>query len=428
MMAKRTATRTAAAFSRFASLTVIFAIAAFIGTASPAVAEERLTITTGAPNGVYYAAGQALCDALSRRAPPVVCNTVASNGSTENLMRLQSGAAQFAIVQSDVQFDAVAGRGFFAATGADKSLRSVMSLHEEALAIIVRGADKARTVGELKGRSFSAGGFGTGTRETVEHLLDAAGWTAADRKNLTELPVETQLQELCAGKVDAIAYLVGHPARSIMVAAEKCAIRLLPIPENATATLTRRHPYHARTTIPGGFYRGNDAPIPTIAVHATVVTSAGTPEKVVQQFVLATVGRLTTLKETVEALSGVEAQRMGSAGLSAPLHPGAKKAFQQLSIPAAPAVKIPEAASKAAPVGVQQPKVDLTAPKPSVPAAPPAGASAATAQSPTSNPVGQSGRWSVERGAGSGGGPSLEADGAYEDAETSIQLKRALKK
>jgi hypothetical protein len=426
MIAKIKATRTTAAAPVYLSIWAV-AVATSIAVAVPVIAEDRLVIATGAKDGVYQAAGEALCDAMARQSPPVACSTATSSGSAENLMRLQSDAAHFAIVQADVQFDAVAGRGFFAATGADKSLRSVMSLHEEALAIIVRAADPARAVGELRGRSFSAGGFGTGTRETVEHLLDAAGWTAADRKNLKELPVDTQLQELCAGKVDAIAYLVGHPARSIMVAAEKCAIRLLPIPENATATLTRRHPYHARTTIPGGLYRGNDAPVPTIAVHATVVTPARTSEKVVQPFVVATLGHLTTLRDTVEALSGLDPQRMGSAGLSAPLHPGAKKAFQQFAIPAAPAVKMPQAAGKAAPAETRKPNIDLSAPKPTVAPSPPAGSAGSAGSAATSKPVGQSGRWTVERGAGSAGGPALEAEGAYEDAETSIQLKRALK-
>ncbi len=73
------------------------------------------SVGTGALNGVYYPVGGAICAIVNDhiRATGVRCSPETTPGSVYNLDALRSGELEFAIVQSDVAFDAYNGKGGF---------------------------------------------------------------------------------------------------------------------------------------------------------------------------------------------------------------------------------------------------------------------------------------------------------------------------
>lgn len=307
--------------------TLAAASTAILAIAEDAEAQKKITISSGAASGVYYAAGDAICRSITARLPDFACSVVASEGSVANVMALNPASIQFAIVQSDVQANAYAGKGLFAGAGADPNLRSVLSLHAEALTVVARADAPFRLIGELKGRKLNIGPMGTGVRETAEDLLIAFSWSADERANLTALSSYKAAVALCAGEIDAVAHIIGHPSNTIQEVSKLCPVKILSMQPAAVKMAHETASYYTAITIPAGLYPNQTAPVTTLGVRATLVTSAQVPEDVVQALTLSAFEGLDLIKRSSPALSALDSSQMVRSALTAPWHPGALKYY-----------------------------------------------------------------------------------------------------
>jgi TRAP transporter TAXI family solute receptor len=96
--------------------------------------------------------------------------------------------------------------------------------------------------------------------------------------------------------------------------------------------LVEENPFYAWATIPGGMYRGTDTDTTTFGVRATFVTSADVPENVVYEVVKAVFENFDDFKNLHPAFASLTKEEMVSAGLSAPLHPGAEKYYKEVGL------------------------------------------------------------------------------------------------
>lgn len=308
---------------------------------SPAKAADEIRIATGSAEGLYFAAGQAICRTLAShpQTATMPCRAIATSGSISNILELNPKSIQFAIVQADAQYNAVAGLGLFAATGPDQDLRAVFSIHSEGLSVLVPADAKAETFNDLRGKRFSAGPTGTGTRETAEALFDVLAWTKEDRANLVDMPPSEQGAALCTGKIDAAAFLTGQPSPAVTAIAGTCAVKLLPVPRAAIDQLSQKLLYYRPATIAANTYAGNPRPIETVGLRTAVVTSADVPSRLVRAVTEAVFSNLGVLRDTAPAFASLRADEMSTAGLIAPLHPGALEYFTAAGLPT-PSVQI----------------------------------------------------------------------------------------
>ena len=310
----------------------LLAVGCAVSVASPALAQNKLmTIGTGGVTGVYYAAGGALCRLVNRdRATTGIrCLVESTQGSRANVDALSRGAVNFGLVQSDVQFHAVKGDAAFKGNGAQEDLRSVFGLHNEAFSALVAIDVPAKAFVEFKGRKVSLGLASSGSRATVDELLQVYGLTSSDFAAVTERSADEQGYALCEKKIDAALFVVGHPASHITRTMKDCNARLVPMMENMRDKVVQGSPYYVKTDIPAGIYAGSTAPVPTIGLVATVTTSASTSDAIVYAMVKAVFDNLEEFKTLHPALARLDAKSMVSQGLSAPLHPGALKYYKE---------------------------------------------------------------------------------------------------
>ena len=87
--------------------------------------------------------------------------------------------------------------------------------------------------------------------------------------------------------------------------------------------------FYRTATIPGGMYRGNDEDVATFGVGATFVTSSDVSEEAVYTVVSSVFDNFEDFKKLHPAFANLEPEEMATAGLSAPLHPGAAKYYKE---------------------------------------------------------------------------------------------------
>ncbi|KFI32580.1 C4-dicarboxylate ABC transporter substrate-binding protein [Haematobacter missouriensis] len=305
---------------------------ALASTVTPAFAQQQfVTIGTGGVTGVYYAAGGAICRLLNkdRATHGLRCSVESTGGSAYNANAIKQGEIDFGMAQSDVQYNAYKGEGAFKDGGANDNLRAVFSLHPEPFTVLARPDAGVSTFEDFKGKRFNVGNPGSGTRASMEILLDALGWTTADFALASELKADEHGAALCDGKIDGFFYGVGHPSANIQDPTTTCGAKLVALTGPAVDKLMETYPYYGAATIPGGLYNNNPEPTETFGVLATLVTSADEPDEHVYQIVKAVFDNFDEFKALHPAFATLTAETMVTNGISAPLHPGAEKFYRE---------------------------------------------------------------------------------------------------
>ncbi|WP_371168112.1 TAXI family TRAP transporter solute-binding subunit [Aliiroseovarius sp. 2305UL8-7] len=310
---------------------------AFVGIAASAVlapaamAEEFITIGTGGVTGVYYPTGGAICRLVNkgRKDHGVRCSVESTGGSVYNINTIREGELEFGVAQSDWQYHAYNGTSKFEDAGPFEGLRAVFSVHPEPFTVVARADSGIKTFEDLKGKRVNIGNPGSGQRGTMEVLLEAMGWTTADFALATELKASEQSAALCDNQIDAMVYTVGHPSGSIQEATTACDSVLVEVSGDIVNKLVEDNSFYRTATIPGGMYRGNDEDTKTFGVGATFVSSDAVSEDAVYAIVSSVFENFEDFKGLHPAFANLDPKEMASAGLSAPLHPGAEKYYKE---------------------------------------------------------------------------------------------------
>ncbi|MGG4775545.1 TAXI family TRAP transporter solute-binding subunit [Paenalcaligenes sp. Me52] len=315
------------------ALAVGAAFCSFLLAPLPAAAQtEFVSIGTGGVTGVYYAAGGAICRLVNKDSKDhgVRCSVESTGGSVFNVNTIKAGELDLGVVQSDVGYNAYHGEGQFKDAGEYKKLRSVFSIHPEPFTAVASKESGVKNFEELKGKRFNVGNPGSGTRASMEQLLERMGTTPQEYFSLaSELRPDEHGQALCDGKVDGFFYGVGHPSANIQDPTTTCGAQLVSITGEAVDSLVEEFPYYAKVVIPGGIYQNNPNDVPTYGVLATFVTSEDVPENRVYEVVKAVFNNFEDFKRLHPAFANLQKEDMVKNGLSAPLHPGAERFFKE---------------------------------------------------------------------------------------------------
>ncbi|MCV3273047.1 TAXI family TRAP transporter solute-binding subunit [Roseobacter sinensis] len=311
-------------------LTVAGAAVAVL-TAPVAMAEEFITIGTGGVTGVYYPTGGAICRLVNkgRKEHGIRCSVESTGGSVYNINTIRAGELEFGVAQSDWQYHAYNGTSQFEEQGPFEDLRAVFSVHPEPFTVVARADAGISSFADLKGKRVNIGNPGSGQRGTMEVVMEKMGWEMSDLALASELKAAEQSAALCDNQIDAMIYTVGHPSGSIQEATTACDSVLVEVSGAEIDALIGDNSYYRSAKIPGGMYRGTDADVATFGVGATFVTSAAVSEDAVYAVVSAVFDNFEDFKKLHPAFANLTAEEMATAGLSAPLHPGAEKYYKE---------------------------------------------------------------------------------------------------
>jgi hypothetical protein len=310
------------------------ALAATVAAAVPqtAAAQQKfVTIGTGGVTGVYYAAGGAICRLVNkdRKAHGIRCSVESTGGSVYNINTIRAGELDMGVAQSDWMFHAAKGTAVFKDSGPFTELRALFSLHPEPFTVVARKEANISKFEDFKGKRFNVGNPGSGTRASMEELLNAMAWKISDFSLASELKADEHGPALCDNKIDGFFYGVGHPSANIQDPTTTCGAKLVSLTGPVVDKLVKANSYYAYATIPGGLYANNPQPTQTYGVLATFVSSSKVPTDVVYNVVKAVFENFEDFKKLHPAFANLDPKKMIKDGLSAPLHEGAVKYYKE---------------------------------------------------------------------------------------------------
>jgi TRAP transporter TAXI family solute receptor len=320
-------------------LFIILSLIISVSDATSAFAATKyINIATGSITGVYYPAGGAICRLVNRgrKDHGIRCSSESTGGSVANLNSLRKGTTDFAIVQSDWQYHAYNGTGFFADQEPFRNLRSIFSLYTETFTVAALENSGIKKIDDLAGKRVNFGPQGSGMYATMEVLSKVKGWNKASFSAITNLDPTTQIQALCSGKIDVMIYTSGNPNGVLQEATQyadpKCKVKILSIDKDTIDKLIKLNPFYVRAVIPGGMYRGNPNDVETFGVKATLVTSDQTPDDVVYNVTKAVFSDFENFKTLHPVFSSLNKKESVHEGNSAPLHRGAVRYYKEAGL------------------------------------------------------------------------------------------------
>jgi L,D-transpeptidase YcbB len=302
-------------------------------------AEGIFTIGTGSVVGLYYQTAAEICRNYNRTKPDSSpkCHTLTTGGSLDNLEALKRKEIDIAIVQSDLIEQAINATGAFEGRSPFIDLRGLLALHLEPMTVVAKAGSNISDFDDLLGQRFDVANPSSGTRTSVSTFLSSNGIDYQDFSLVTEFKGTEQDKNLCRGRIDAFAFMAGHPNRAIERAAEKCSIQLVSFPEKTLQALMSSNPgIYSKMSISGEVYGLNSAPVSTFGVRAVVVTHKDSDPDLIENFTNQLLIKLPHLQQWHPAFADLTLGQMISSGLLLPFHTGAQNSFSQAGLMEAP--------------------------------------------------------------------------------------------
>jgi len=298
--------------------------AAFMLAAGSAEARQPIIVLTGGASGVYYPLGVTIAK-IYADIPDSRVEVQTTDGSVENLMRLQQGTGQIAFALGDALQDAWKGRADAGFGGKLDKLRTIGALYPSFIQIVATRTSGIRTLSDLKGRSLSVGSKRSGTELNTRAILKAAGLKESDLGRIENKSFAESTQSMVKKQLDATLQSAGLGVTSLKELSDNNEIVLVPVPRPVVVRMGA--PFRPGV-IPASTYRGQDKAVPTAMVMNYLVTSAAVSDELAYQMTKLVFDSLPEL--AVAHMVGSEIQRETAARAGpVPLHPGAIRYYRE---------------------------------------------------------------------------------------------------
>ncbi len=313
------------------AVTLAIATLALAGSVS-ALAQQRtfFGIATGGTGGTYYPLGGMLAQLISNKVviggSKLSATAETAGASVGNAQLLGRKEIESAFVAADVLDQAYNGKAQFEGK-ALKNLRALGALYPEQVQLVTAAKSNIRGFKDLKGKSVSSGSPGSGQWQLLGDLLEAHGMT---RKDIGEdlSSFAQSVDKIKDGNLVASLITAGAPTSAVSDLANGTEVRLVPLSGPEIETLKKKQPYYASITLPANLYKGQAAPVETLAVMAIWATHADLSDDMAYAVTKA-------LYENTETLGQVHPKgkeislKTALLSVSIPLHPGAQRYYRE---------------------------------------------------------------------------------------------------
>lgn len=312
---------------------ILLTLGASLTLAASALAQEFVTIGSGATTGVYFPVATGIAKLINDANVGIRANARSTGGSVFNINAIASGELQMGLSQNDIAYYAYNGNSIPAFEGKPvKSIRAVAILYPEVVHIVARAEANIDSVADLKGKRVVVGDVGSGTEQNTRQILEAYNLTFNDLGQTIRVGASQGISLLQDGRADAMFYTVGLGASAIQQLGLTTRINLVTVEPAKVKILAQKYPFYTSFNIPSGVYRGVDVTTPTVAVLSMLLASDQLSADVVYKAMKATFDNLTEFKKIHPNLERYFDVKKAVRNLPVPLHPGAERYWKEKGV------------------------------------------------------------------------------------------------
>jgi len=308
-----------------ASLALLTALAA------PALAQEKISITTGGTGGVYYPLGGGMANVLSKYVPGLQVTAEVTGGSVDNLKLIGSGKSEVGFAMVDAAHDAAQGLEKF--KGHKVAAKTLMVLYPNRMQVVTIEGTGINKMADLKGKRVSTGSPGSGVEVMTLRVLEAMGIDPKKDIKQERLGAAESVNAIKDRKIDAFFWVGGVPTAALtdLAATPGIKMKLVDHGDYVDAMNKKYGPLYVKATIAPNSYAGQDKAVTNIDVWNILVASDKMSDKMAYDIVKTLFEKKADLVAVHKEAENID---LKSQGIQTPLpfHPGAKKYLEEKGI------------------------------------------------------------------------------------------------
>ncbi len=304
-------------------------LALVLGSCQPQ--QSSLKFGGGPRGGTFENIAAELATILNENLSGVRITVEPSAGSLANLLDVEQGKMSMGLVFAGDAYLARQGRlkeDLMPTTG----IMALARLYGATAHLVVANDSSIRTVQNLRGRRVAIGSSGSGAALTARRFFQSIGlWESI-------IPIHQGytlgMEDLRWGNVDAVWLQVGYPSEYLLEISGKMPLRFLSlIDATAGSDFFTAYPFYRYTLIPAGTYAGQAQDILTFQDAALWVASSQLSDQLAYLVLRALFSEpgLAKMKAAHSAAWDLSITK-GLMGVNIPLHPGARRFWQEQGI------------------------------------------------------------------------------------------------
>jgi len=286
---------------------------------------RSVTIGSASIGGVYHVIAGGYARVIGEKLGIPATNRV-TGGPVQNVQLTQTKEIELGLTTTGPAYEALRGIGEFKGKKMD-AWRVAFPMYTSYAHWMVNADSPIRSVADLNNRVVSLGPRGGSAEFVGDRLWDL--FKIKPRRSVY-LSFADGASAMRDGVVDANFGVIGLPVPAWLEAAVTRPVRFFGFTQPQIETLTEQLPYMSRAVIRGGVYRGQDSPIPTVAMWNAAIVHKDMPEDFVYELVKAIFANRDFL-ELVHA-SAAETLPINVFYIRLPLHPGAVRYFREQGV------------------------------------------------------------------------------------------------
>ena len=289
---------------------------------------EIFSLATASLGGTYYIVGVGLAEIITQSVSHLTVNAVIAGGSTGNPTMLGNNEAELGITN---YISAAAARAGSGAYSSPIAIAGICPLQYSTLHIMVMGnRNDINSMADLRGKRVNLGPAAGGGALFFREILPAWGLSESDF-TFSFLSYGEGTEALRDGRIDCNTPNGAAPLEAVSSLAAQGSVKLINLETENMMRVKQNNPYYDIGIIPGGTYRGIDTDVQTGGVQDILVVRQDMSDDNVYLITKAIYESLEELRKVHPSISTLKFD--GYKDSLVPLHPGAKRFYQEKGIP-----------------------------------------------------------------------------------------------
>jgi TRAP transporter TAXI family solute receptor len=287
--------------------------------------DTTLGLFSAGPGSGFLPYAQGLMAFMAARGGPKI-ELRESTGSLVNLRAVEASPTAIGTVFLGSAHDAVTGAGPFNGTRLT-NIRALFPMYETSFQIAALKARGFTSIRNLNGLRVGVGPAGG----PAEVFFRAAAEVAKVTPVVVNGSPADQTRQLLAGEIDAFWQGAIVPIPALKAAADAAEVTIIGIDEADIPALLQRFPTLSAATVPGGSYRGQTAPVRSVAAWNFVVAHKDMPDAVAAQLTRLALSAANPATDIHPSAAGTRRENAVTNGVL-PFHPGALAVYREWGV------------------------------------------------------------------------------------------------
>src|SRR5580704_329626 len=303
---------------------LLLSFAVFSGAAVFAQSTTPVTLMTAGDGSVFLPYGEGIASFLAAKGITIAVKK--SAGSNENLSAIDASAMTIGTVFMGSAYDAMNGTGW-AAGHKHENLRALFAMYETSFQIAVLRKNAIASLAGLNGKKVGVGP----AKGPAEVFFRAAAEAAQVTPIIVNGDPAELVRQLLAGQIDALWQGAAVPIASLRAVTDQADAIVFGLTEAEAAAMLQKFPQLAATTILPGSYKGQTAPIKSVAAWNFVVANKDLPADAAYAITKTVLSAGDPKTEIYPAAAQTRAVNAGMDRFM-PFHPGALRFYNEAGI------------------------------------------------------------------------------------------------